>query len=76
MEVLKEPSKRSNVYHRLICGMSIWDGLVSASMFMSTWPMPTNGEDEDNTVWYVASVDSIHTFDDIMIFLSYPIALI
>ena len=51
IEVLKEPSKRSNVYHRLICGMSIWAGIVSASMFLSTWPMPTNGEDEDNTVW-------------------------
>lgn len=54
VEVLKETSKRSNVYHRLMCGMSIWVSLISASMFLSTWPMPTNnGEDGDNTVWYV-----------------------
>ncbi|CAJ1966365.1 unnamed protein product [Cylindrotheca closterium] len=55
VEVLKEPSKRSNVYHRLLCGMSLWDGIVSAAMFLSTWPMPTGGEDEDNTVWAIGN---------------------
>ena len=75
VEVLKEPSKRSNVYHRLLCGMSLWDGIVSASMFLSTWPMPTGGDDEDNTVWYVVCVRCVvlcaRTHTSIYRFLSF-----
>jgi hypothetical protein len=48
MEVLTEPSKRANVYHRLLCGMSLWDVVISATMFASTWPISSQ---EEYVVW-------------------------
>jgi hypothetical protein len=34
MEVLTEPSKRANVYHRLLFGMSLWDVVISATILL------------------------------------------
>eukprot|EP00980_Cylindrotheca_fusiformis_P010687 scaffold2391_cov113-Cylindrotheca_fusiformis.AAC.4 len=47
-EVLTEPSKRSNVYHRLLGAMSLWDVVISMTMGASTWPISTADE---NVVW-------------------------
>ena len=40
IEVLTKRSKRTNVYNRLLCAMSLCDILVSSWFFLSTWPIP------------------------------------
>ena len=36
------PSKRSNIYHRIICGLSCSDILASFAYFFGTWLVPAN----------------------------------
>ncbi len=40
VEVLTQPSKRNNVYNRLLCAMSFFDIMSSIAIFASTWPIP------------------------------------
>ena len=42
VEVITTPSKRSRVFHRIICSMSIVDLLASSAFFISTWAIPTS----------------------------------
>jgi hypothetical protein len=45
VEVLTDIVKRSNVYHRLLLGMSLVDLISSISYFASTWPVPSGTDD-------------------------------
>jgi len=38
--VLRDKKKRAKSYHRLLCGVSIVDAIVSFFMALSTWPIP------------------------------------
>ena len=41
-KVYFSPSKRSNIYHRIICGLSCADILASLAFFFGTWLVPAN----------------------------------
>jgi ABC-type enterochelin transport system permease subunit len=38
--VLKSTKRRSQIFHRLLLGLSICDVFASISFFMGTWPIP------------------------------------
>jgi hypothetical protein len=42
-DVLKDATKRSRVYHRIILGMSCFDIIGSICYFLGRWPMPPDG---------------------------------
>ena len=43
--VLRDPHRRSKVFHRLILGMSLTDFITSFWWVMSSWPIPKEAED-------------------------------
>jgi hypothetical protein len=45
VEVLMDDLKRTNVYHRLLLGLSSSDFIFSIFMFASTWPIPSDTPD-------------------------------
>ena len=50
--ILTHRRRRKLCYHRILCGISMTDALVSFFMFLSTWPMPTNA---DGVQWAVGN---------------------
>lgn len=39
--VLRDPTRRSKTFHRLVCAISVLDCIASIIFFSSTWPMPS-----------------------------------
>lgn len=66
VEVLADKSKRGNVFHRLILGMSLIDLLGSFGHFASTWPIPYMAED---VVWALGN-DNICAAQGVLIQIS------
>jgi hypothetical protein len=52
VEVLTQPTKRQNVYNRLLCAMSFFDVINSSWWIASTWPIPAG---TDGVVWAVGN---------------------
>jgi len=40
LHIIRDKKRRSETYHRILCGMSISDMLFSFECFLSTWPFP------------------------------------
>lgn len=47
IEVAYSKSKRSHPYHRMLLAMSLYDIAESIGNFMSTWPIPEDGNGDD-----------------------------
>ena len=60
VEIAMDKLKRTNVYHRLLFGLSAVDLVSSLAFFLSTWPIPQgssiNGEESEmDVVWAVGN---------------------